>query len=519
MGNRLHRLAIFGLVLSLVSFFIFIGLLIVKREWGLAVQISLGISILGFAVFVLLDPERVRQWLSGKKARHSSNALILAVAFLGSLLIINYLVYRDSQQNPRRLDLTENKTFTLSQETLAVIDALDEHVYAQAFYSQQYPSDTPRDALEQYKMFSAGKFDYIFIDPYDEPVAAEQANISQDGSIALSMGDNRQIVTKATEQEITSALVRLMNPEQRAVYFLTGHGEYSIDGVGEQSYAQIKRVLESKNYKVDSLNLVSVKHIPDNAEVIVIAAPQKPISEAEMLLLDGFLADGKSIIILQEPPILTDFGDDIDPMTAYLTENWGITMGEDIVIDQSSPSPFEAVGVEWGNHPIVNNLRDYAVILPGARSVSLMTAPAGVSQALLVSTAAQTWAETDTAALMEGDEVQYDPDIDLAGPVPLSAVGENFTSDARVVIFGDADFATDVNYRFYGNMDLFVNAVDWASGEEELIDLTLKAYTQRFLVPPQPTLVNIIFLITVIVIPGSALIAGIVAWIQRRKRG
>lgn len=148
-----------------------------------------------------------------------------------------------------------------------------------------------------------------------------------------------------------------------------------------------------------------------------------------------------------------------------------------------------------------------------------MTAPAGVSQALLVSTTAQTWAETDTAALMEGDEFQYDPDIDLAGPVPLSAVGENFTTDGRVVVFGDADFATDVNYRFYGNTDLFVNAVDWASGEEELIDLTPKAYTQRLLVPPQPTLVNIIFLITVVVIPGSALIAGVVAWIQRRKRG
>ena len=148
-----------------------------------------------------------------------------------------------------------------------------------------------------------------------------------------------------------------------------------------------------------------------------------------------------------------------------------------------------------------------------------MTAPAGISQALLVSTTDQTWAETDTTALLEGDEIQYDPDIDLAGPVPLSAVVENFTTEKCSFVFGDADFATDVNYRFYGNMDLFVNAVDWASGEEELIDLTPKAYTQRFLVPPQPTLVNIIFLFTVIVIPGSALIAGIVAWIQRRKRG
>jgi ABC-type uncharacterized transport system involved in gliding motility auxiliary subunit len=222
---------------------------------------------------------------------------------------------------------------------------------------------------------------------------------------------------------------------------------------------------------------------------------------------------------MQEPIPVTEFGDAVDPLAAYLTQAWGVTMGLDFVIDQSSTQPTIAVGSVWGNHPITQKLASLVSIMPTARSVTVGNAPEGVSQTTLVSTSQQAWAEIDLQALLsETGEVAFDA-LDLAGPVPLGAAAENFQTNGRVVVFGDSDFVSDGFFPAYANSDLFVNSVDWAAGQEDLIDLTPKDATQRLLLPPDQFTLNLILLGTVILLPGLALIAGVVVWAQRRRRG
>ena len=155
-----------------------------------------------------------------------------------------------------------------------------------------------------------------------------------------------------------------------------------------------------------------------------------------------------------------------------------------------------------------------------ARSVSVGSAPSDVSPTTLISTSPQAWAETDLEALQtQNAQIEPNPDIDILGPVPLGAAAENFSTDSRVVVFGDADFPTDEFYVLYANGDLIINSVDWSAGQEDLISLTPKDTTQRFMMPPLSVTMNLIFLGTVIVLPGLALLGGIVTFIQRRRRG
>jgi ABC-type uncharacterized transport system involved in gliding motility auxiliary subunit len=107
----------------------------------------------------------------------------------------------------------------------------------------------------------------------------------------------------------------------------------------------------------------------------------------------------------------------------------------------------------------------------------------------------------------------------MLGPVPLVVVAENATNSSRVVVFGDVDFAMNSNFTFLGNGDLFIGAVDWVVGQEELITLTPKTPTQRIMLPPQPYLMNLILLLVVIMMPGAVLIAGIIVWFRKRQRG
>ena len=232
MATNWRRFARFGLYLSVLAILFSVGWYIVQRQFDLVLQISLGLIVIGLAMFALLDPENARQLLTGRQARYGSNALVLTLAFVGILIVINYLAFK----NPKRWDLTEGKQYTLAKETIETLGKLSQPVHAVAFYTKQTPSEQARSLLDQYQYNSNGKFDYEFIDPNANPAAAEQAKITRDGTIILNMAGHQEAVTSATEQDLTGGMVRLLNPEKRAVYFLTGHGERSIDQAGQESY-------------------------------------------------------------------------------------------------------------------------------------------------------------------------------------------------------------------------------------------------------------------------------------------
>jgi len=522
MNKDWRRFAPIGLYLAVIAAIVALGLFIVFREFNLPLQISLAVIVLGLALFAVLDPGRVRDALTGRQARYGSNAIILFIAFLGIIVVINTIVYK----NPLRWDLTENKQYTLSPETIETVQSLPEPVNALAFFSSQMSQDPALGLLDQYKFNSEGNFDYKFIDPIENPVLANEMEINRDGTIVFIMGERKEPITLISERELTSGLVRLINPEETKVTFLTGHGEYSPDDTGEESYSQAKSVLESKNYSVETLNLLATNEIPNDTSVIVIAGPIKPLTQEEVNLLSGYVTGGGSIIIMQEPTPVTEFGDEADPLSVYLEESWGIVLGEDIVVDVSSNQLFVAVANEYGNHPITEKMQGLMSFYPTVRSVTSIQTDLGPNLTTLVLTSAQSWAETDFAALQESAETQQAPQlapdegVDLLGPVPLAISAEApATSGGRLVVFGDSDFASDAFYAQFGNGDIFINSVDWVSEQEELINLTPKDNVQRLMLPPQSVIQNAILLGVVFVLPGVVLFAGVVVWAQKRRRG
>jgi ABC-type uncharacterized transport system involved in gliding motility auxiliary subunit len=464
--------------------------------------------------------QRFKQNLSGRQVKYGSNALVMTLAFMGILVLVNVLVYQYAR-SILPLDLTQDKVYSLTQETRDVLTKLTEPVTVTAFYSQQIPTDQVQKLLDQYQHFSAGNLQYRFIDPVQDPVAAQQAQITQDGVLVVALGDRQQVVNQAAEQQLTSALLRLTNPNQRVVYILTGHGERDFDNAGQDSFSLVKQNLENKGYQVKPLALLTSNEVPQDADVVIVAGPQQPLSKDEIDLLASYLAKGGAVVALEDPVLQTDIGEAPDPLVDYLAETWGINLGKDVVIDQNSnQSVFFPIGVSYTDHPITDNLAGMYSIFPQARSVTVKRASAAYTQQILVYTsAANAWGETDLEGIKTNAELKFDQAIDVSAPVPLGAIGENFQNKGRVVVFGDSDFATDPNFSYYANGDLLMNAIDWAAGEESLINLTPKQQTQRLMVAPKESTMNLIFISTVILVPGMALVAGGMAYLERRKRG
>ncbi len=483
------------------------------KRFNLVIWIAGGLILVGLAIYALLDPQRAREFLFGRQARYGSNAAINVLAWIGILIFANILAV----QYPQQWDLTEERRFSLAKETEETLDKLTEPVHAIAFYTAQNPTDSARELLENYKRRSNGNFSYEFQDPDRNPVLAQQLGISGDGKIYLKMGDQHEIVSYASEQEITRALVRLMNPGERTVYFLTGHGERDIEGYGDNGYSKLSSTLEAKNYTVKSLPLMAENQIPQDALAIIIASPQHPLSQEEMNLLTDYVAKGGSLVILLDPLLSTEASNVPDPLVNYLATVWGIRVNNDIVVDTNSSQPLVPFGVDYSTHTITQKLQGTVSFYPEARSISLVENPPHAVDSL-VRTLNRAWGETDFVAIQQG-QASPDPNRDAIGPITLAASSEDPNSGSRIVVFGDSDFASNAYFAQYANGDLIVNAIDWAAEQEGLINLTPKETIFRQLKPVSNLTLTLIAVLSICIIPLLVIGGGVASWLTRRMRG
>ncbi len=522
-----RRYAPLGLILSGLAFLTILGVLALRLFTLVGMYtpsdpalidrilyIAIAVFVAGYAIFTILDPDRVRKFLTGRQAQYGSNSLVLFVAFVGILVVTNVLVNR----YPQRWDVTEDKQHTLAPETIEALKALPEPVTAIAFYSLRMNAQSAEELLQDFKSSSNGKFEYRFLDPDANPVLAKQLGITGDGKIVLQMGENKEIVPYASERELTGGLIRLLNPSHPAIYFLTGEGEHDIENAGDTSYTRIREVLESKNYIVKTINLQAANAIPEDAKVIVIAGPLVPVPESVVNLLKEYLNQGGSLLVMENPIPLTQYGDKDDPLAAYLASEWGIQLNNDIVVDTNSPSsPFFAVAAQYNQHPITEKMQGVAAIFPYTRSLTL-TENATITPEPLVYTIQNSWGESDFDGI-QNQNLRYDDGADQPGPMLLVAAAENSSANSRVVVFGGSSFAQDSNFDFSGNGDILVNSIDWLAGQEAAIGITEKQTTLRTFNPPGSTQTILLVVTTTCLVPLAIIVGGVYAWVRRRKQG
>jgi len=521
----MRRFAPIGLALAGIGLVISIGALLLKgfiyagyylpqnpqliNHIGLA---AAGLVLLGVSLFAILDPERTRALITGRQARHGSNSLIMLLALTGILIFINVIAY----QNQESWDVSSTKQNTLASETLDTLAALSEPVRAVAFYTARTSTDQAKELLEKYRGAANGNFEYSFIDPEANPALAQEAEITADGTIALYLGQQKQLVTFASEQELTGALVRLMNPEERVVYFLGGHGELQAETSSETAYTTARQVLERKNYVVRALNLVSEESVPEDADVVVIAGPQTSLSTDEITKLKNYLASGGALVAMEEPVPLTKMDDKPDLLAQMLKTDWGVTLVDDMVIDPNVSPPLGGATLPTVAHPITQSILNVNVLYPTARS--LILEPAGsVSLTDLGSTGQNSWSDANYS--VDNAQLTYDEGADTPGPLQIGVAGEDTASGARVVVFGDAEFANDTGFYNYANGEMFINSVDWAAGQDKLISLTPYSSAQATFEPPSPLGTISLIVLAICVVPLLIVIAGGVVWVAHRRRG
>ncbi|GER80696.1 MAG: GldG family protein [Anaerolineales bacterium] len=486
----------------------------------LALLISGALVILGLAVYAILAPDSVRIFLGGRQARYGSNALVMVLAFTGIVLVTNYLAFK----NPKTLvDMTEDKSNTLAPEMAKTLQELPSKMTAVGYFSPEIQRDQAEQLLSNMKNKSQGNFDYRFADPVANPVQAKSDGVTGDGKIVLEMSGRKEIADYADQTELLRAMNRLLNPEARAVYFLAGHGELNIEESGQAGLSRASETLTSKNYTVKTLNLLADNAIPQDARAVIVAGPQQPLTANEVKLLMDYTLRGGALIVMEGPVPLTDFGDKPDPLADSLDRVWGIRLRNDFVVDQAGTNPLQAIGAKYSSASPATNAMALLTIFPMARSIELTQktdqGPITLTSLVETSPSSQAWGETDFSSLEQSNAtVSLDPE-DTPGPLTLAASAESIKDKGRVIVFGNAIFASDEGFDAYGNGDLFINAVDWCAGADAPVDITVTPPTQRVFMPPSQLQMIAIIFGSICVLPGLALGAGAFAWLSRQRRG
>lgn len=485
-------------------------------------------GILFLLFFFYANFGNIRNILSKRSTKYGANMAIMIVIFLGIVVIVSYI----STIHKKRIDLTKSGRYTLSDQTLKILKSLKRDVEAIAFYRQDQRTRQEMEDLLQEYAYNSPRFRYQFIDPDRNPEKALQYGITEYRIALLLSGNNQEKIAFESEERITNALLKVMRDEVKVIYFLKGHGENDITNQGKDGYKAAKEAIEKENFKVKELVLLNEKKVPEDAAALIISGSKKEFIPEELERLFKFIEKGGNVLFMIDPGS--------PPGLVNLIKGYGFNVGDDIVIDRLSQvfgaNYLTPVVTEYNkDHPLTKDF-NVATFFPLTRSVGIEEAPRKGSYTL-VKSSDNSWAETNLSEL-EGGKVQYHEGKDQAGPVSLAAVTVLNTEDnpgtqdseenkvsvkttkefAKIVVFGDSDFANNTHINLAGNSDLFLNTINWLAEEAELISIRRRNpdNTPVILTAPQARL---IFWFPVVVVPSLVIVTGIGVYTRKRWRG
>ncbi len=521
MKEHLKKADIFGLAIITAALIAYS----VRSIWNVyqtAAVIAGGVLVL---LSIAAKFQDIQRGLGRRSARFGVNSATSIALLIAVLAMVNYL----GAQHQKRVDLTSQQVYSLTEQSLNVAQQVNQDLHIKAFYPGGDYVPT-RDLLRLYSDRNK-KITFEFIDPDKQPQVAQQYRVTaygdfnnpmtgqsfRYGTLVLEMGDKTQRIEKQSEavreEDVTNALMKIVKGERKTLYFIQGHGEHNLDSTERNGFNSTRMALETENYIVKPLNLASEGKVPDDAAVVGMIGPATEPFPNELELLDGYLKKGGSVLIMLDPAPSASVSD--------FLKKWSVDVGDNFIVDATGVGRLFGAGptvplvTNYGSHKITERF-NVMTFFPLVRSVSPVVPPVdGLNVETLISSADRSWGETD----MKSAEATLDESKDLKGPVPLAVVvtkdlGENKKS--RLIVFGDSDFPTNGFFNLQGNGNLFMNTVTWLAQDEGFISIRPKNPDDRRLTMTEAQ-GRLLSYFSILLLPMGILIAGVSVWIKRRK--
>ena len=192
----------------------------------------------------------VKHSSTSRRLKYGSNYIVLSLIVLGILAVLNFFFIRHFY----RIDLTQDKRFTLTSSTKEVLSNLDDLINIKLYFTKKLPpylvnlKGDITDVLDEFQAYAGGNISVTFIDPTDNPAMQQelrfmgipqiQLNIIEKDQaqltniylgMAIFYADKKEVIpfisnTSNLEYDLTSKILKLTSTESKTVGIYTGTG-------------------------------------------------------------------------------------------------------------------------------------------------------------------------------------------------------------------------------------------------------------------------------------------------------
>ena len=427
--------------------------------------------------------------------RAGSYSLAISALVLAILIVVN--VFASAlPSSMTKYDISATKLYSITSNTKVVVNALDQDVTIYWIVQSGQEDDVIENLLSKYEVLS----DHITVEkrnPDVYPTFAQQytSETVMNNSLVVECGDRSRYIgyddiylqvadvysySYSTsfdgEGAITSAIDYVTKEELPQLYVLEGHGESELS-------ATFSEQIEKDNIEVNSLSLLTVDEVPEDAACLIIYAPQSDISEEELNMLSDYVSGGGKLLVMSGP--VQDGS--LDNLNSLL-EGYGVTVTDGIVVESDREHyAFQAPYIllpDMSSHEITDSLieENYFVLMPISQGLTVEDSSGAVTT--LLSTSSYSYSKADAYDLETYDKEDGDTD----GPFAL-AVSIEDSSGGSIVWFSSSSFLEDMYNAFSSgaNGDIAMNALSSLIGESEAMAIRSKSLNYNYLTISEAT--------------------------------
>lgn len=476
--------------------------------------------------------------LKSKWLKNTGRTAILIALIIVIFLAINVIMLNI---DPKDIDLTTEKLYSLSKESEDIISKLPEEDKIEIYMFDYKDQDAIVELVKQYTKINKN-ISVKAVDTSDRPDLVSKYNIESGyNTVLLISGDkfkmftaydfynydyNTNNTTDITEQRITNGIIAISSiGKVTPIYILKGHEEKNANT--EMRY--LSTYLELENYELKELDLLSEQNIPEDCSSLMIASPKKDFADIETEAIKKYIEKGGNILWLNDP-----YSASVEtPNIKSILDIYGVTLRQDGFIMEQDKSK-----MIMGTPDLVIPEIQYSELTEGLSSVLLLgTGKLEFSQDL------ESLGVTKTDLLKTSDKSFFRTNIEQSSLTPVE--GENQESNvtasilekkindegtnSKLVIFANNMFITDrpiyvdsssgtsaiPAIAFYENVKLAMQSIEYVSEVEDPITIRKPIETTQYTATETQDIIirTIIFSFPVIIV-----IVGIIVWQVRRRK-
>ena len=446
------------------------------------------------------------------RVRSGSAALLMSLLALVVLVALNVLASRGTQS----WDLTRSGLNTLAPQSVLVAKRLSSDLTVIGLF-QSAPGNGQAQAEALVALYQAASPRVVYRSAsFDTDVAdVKKYSVTEAGTLVLDYQGKTQLLTPAlqTEQDFTSALLKLESDRTPVVCWAAGVGGRSLTDTSQNGYSSVADVLARNNFDTKDMLMADLTAVPADCDEVVLIAPAVALSTAAVKAVVDYLSAGGSLLIAADPwgPSPAAAASLNDVLARY-----GLAFSGALVVEPDASRAFDVITpatVAYGQSPITRDIQGIASVFPQTTAIT----GTGTGNAVPVVIGGTTNLSYSITTPRQDLTRQA---ADTAGPFTIMETLEVPAGQetARVVMVGTTAFAENKVLppsSDTANEELALGTFQWLARQDALISLPPKPPRALPLSLTQQDQSTLIF-ITIFLMPGLIVFCGVLVWWRRR---